>query len=108
MWRLRIDFVSERAPHQGALRLVGNCRAGLRSGTTKPHSGWKRGTKARPRPNPSSSVPAQPSCIVLPRGLNDRSRRLLVTTSSDDSDIASPAISGLSKPAAATGMAATL
>ena len=37
-----------------------------------------------------------------------RSRRLLVTTNTDENAIAAPAISGLSSPAIASGSAATL
>ena len=37
-----------------------------------------------------------------------RSRRLLVTTNTDEKAIAAPAIIGLSSPAAASGIAATL
>jgi hypothetical protein len=37
-----------------------------------------------------------------------RSRRLLLTTNIEESAIAAPAISGLSKAATASGMAATL
>ncbi len=39
---------------------------------------------------------------------NRRRRRLLVTTNTDDSAMAAPAISGFSRPAMASGMAATL
>ena len=39
---------------------------------------------------------------------NERSRRLLVTTNTDDRAIAAPATIGLSSPAIASGSAATL
>ena len=42
------------------------------------------------------------------RALNRRSRRLLLTTKTDENAIAAPAIIGLSNPAAASGIAATL
>lgn len=41
-------------------------------------------------------------------GVNRRSRRLLLTTNAELKAIAAPAISGLSRPAAASGNAATL
>ena len=40
--------------------------------------------------------------------LKARSRRLLVTTNTDENAIAAPAIIGFSRPAAASGSAATL
>ncbi len=40
--------------------------------------------------------------------LKDRSRRLLLTTKTDENAIAAPAIIGLSMPSAASGRAATL
>ena len=42
------------------------------------------------------------------RDLNRRSRRLLLTTNTDENAIAAPASIGLSSPAAARGRAATL
>ena len=39
---------------------------------------------------------------------NRRSRRLLVTTNTDENAIAAPAIIGVSRPDAASGIAATL
>ncbi len=41
-------------------------------------------------------------------GANPRSRRLFVTTNTEEKAIAAPAIIGLSKPATARGIAATL
>ncbi len=41
-------------------------------------------------------------------GRKRRSRRLLVTTKTEEKAIAAPAIIGLSRPAAASGIAATL
>ncbi len=55
------------------------------------------------RPTPYASPPPQPSAA-----LNPRSRRLLPTTKTDEKAMAAPAIIGLSRPAAASGSAATL
>ena len=50
-----------------------------------------------------------PSCQRFSdRGLKPRSRRLLVTTNTDEKAMAAPASIGLSRPAAASGRAATL
>jgi len=50
-----------------------------------------------------------PTEFVAARGyLKDRSRRLLVTTKTEEKAIAAPAIIGLSMPKAASGRAATL
>ncbi|SCL18056.1 hypothetical protein GA0070624_1441 [Micromonospora rhizosphaerae] len=53
-------------------------------------------------PGPAASSSDQPT------GRKRRSRRLLATTKTDEKAIAAPAIIGLSRPAAASGRAATL
>ncbi len=53
----------------------------------------------------------RPQSLLLARRVsyvNDRSRRLFVTTKTDENAIAAPAIIGSSSPATASGMAATL
>ena len=54
------------------------------------------------------SAAQAPTAPLLPRQRKRRSRRLLVTTNTLEQAMAAPAMSGLSSPAAASGMAATL
>lgn len=73
------------------------------------------GTARRQSPGaPASPVPGtreRESTGFRPGGrgyVKERSRRLLVTTKTDEKAIAAPAIIGFSSPAAASGSAATL
>ena len=50
----------------------------------------------------------KPRSLVSASGRNPRSRRLLLTTNTDENAIAAPATSGLSSPAMASGSAPTL
>lgn len=71
-----------------------------------------------PCAHPGSFVPAsshdgavRPQSLMPARRVSyvkDRSRRLFVTTKTDENAIAAPAIIGSSSPATASGMAATL
>src|SRR5699024_1903211 len=57
----------------------------------------------------SSGVAMSPdSCAGSVAGLKPRNRRLLVTTKTEEKAIAAPASMGFSRPAAASGRAATL
>ena len=61
------------------------------------------------RINPPVRLPGRRLTEMAYRnGVNRRSRRLLLTTKTELKAIAAPAISGLSKPIAASGNAATL
>src|SRR5690606_40331032 len=57
----------------------------------------------RREPSPGSDTPSDQTAA-----LNLRRRRLLVTTNTDEAAMAAPAISGLSSPSAASGIAPTL
>ncbi|RKT54363.1 hypothetical protein C8E97_2983 [Saccharothrix australiensis] len=81
-----------RRPRSGA-------RGGLR---TAVRGGQPTGVGSRRR----SAVPVGRAVGAVPR--KPRSRRLLVTTNTDENAIAAPAIIGFSRPAAASGSAATL
>jgi hypothetical protein len=77
-----------------------SCRASSR------RAGWWRRHRAEHRARPGAPRPYGRDRGADP--VKPRSRRLLVTTKTDESAIAPPAIIGLSSPAAARGMAATL
>ncbi|OAH10461.1 hypothetical protein STSP_61990 [Streptomyces jeddahensis] len=66
--------------------------------------GLRGGDRRTAPPAPSVGV----RVLAYASYVKDRSRRLLVTTKTEEKAIAAPAIIGLSMPAAASGSAATL
>src|SRR5699024_11434038 len=111
-------------PHRGTGHRDGRCGAGPGGyGRTvaRARGAGERGLLGEPGPaaarpaqlspeqaraDRSRSAAGQRTCGTSER--NRRSRRLLVTTNTEENAIAAPASIGLSSPAAATGMAATL
>lgn len=73
---------------------------------------WEAGSAVRhgePVPSRRAPTPRHRERPPCGRGyLKERSRRLLVTTKTEEKAIAAPAIIGFSSPAAASGSAATL
>ncbi|SFN34029.1 hypothetical protein SAMN04487980_101784 [Streptomyces sp. cf124] len=61
-----------------------------------------------PRPGPGGERPRDPGRLIQSAARNVRSRRELPTTKTEEKAMAAPAIIGLSRPAAASGSAATL
>ena len=98
-----------RAGQQDAAR--GDAEAGHQPGQQASRASGGGHTQERSRLH--RVAPSRTGATRQPRafsasGAKRRSRRLLVTTNTELNAIAAPAIIGLSSPAAASGMAATL
>ncbi len=99
---------ASRAPARASTATNGRSRDGTTMEAEPPASndmGPFIGTNGhRLKADPGSETVAQPARW----GANRRSRKLFITTNTLEPAMAAPATTGLSRPAAASGMAATL